>query len=259
MTRWVRYEHAGQTGFGQLSGDAITVHRGDLFDRPEATVDTIALAEVTLALPCRPSKLIALWNNFRAMAEKQGLDHPPAPLFFVKPPNSYHPPGRPVTIPKAAGRLLFEGELGIVIGRRGRDLGLAEAADHIFGYTCLNDVTSLDILRADPSFMQWTRSKGLDGFSPIGPCIATGIDPLASRVRVRVDGGERQGYPLADMIRPPAELVSMISQGMTLEPGDVIACGTSVGVGSIPAGATVEVEIDGIGILSNRFVAPEDA
>ncbi len=255
MARWISYRHDGRPGFGRIDGDRIEVHAGDLFDSPCATGETLALSEVTVALPCRPSKLIALWNNFAAMAEKQGLEHPPAPLLFIKPPNSYHPHGAAVAIPAGVGKLLFEGELGIVIGRRGRDLTEAHAAEHIFGYTVLNDVTSLDILRGDASFMQWTRSKGLDGFSPMGPCIATGIDPMASRVRVRIDGTERQNYPLADMIRKPAELVAMLSRGMTLEPGDVIACGTSVGVGSIPPGATVEVEIDDIGILSNRFEA----
>ena len=253
MTRWVRYSYGGTESFGRLVGDHIEVHAGDLFAGAAPTGAIVPLAEVRLTLPCRPGKMIALWNNFRAMAAKQGLDHPAAPRFFIKPPNSYHPPGEPVAIPPQAGKLLFEGELGIVIGRRGRDLTPETAAAHIFGYTCLNDVTSLDILKADPSFMQWTRSKGLDGFSPIGPCIATGIDPRESRVVVRVDGTVRQDYPLADMIRPPAELVAMLSQGMTLEPGDIIACGTSVGVGSIRPGATVEVEIAGIGVLANRF------
>ncbi|GJD55452.1 fumarylacetoacetate hydrolase family protein [Methylobacterium dankookense] len=253
MARWVRYSHDGAESFGRLEGDHIHVHSGDLFGNSAPTGAVVPLAEVALAIPCRPGKMIALWNNFRAMAEKQGLDHPPAPLFFIKPPNSYHPPDEPVAIPAGTGKLLFEGELGIVIGRRGRDLTPETAGAHIFGYTCLNDVTSLDILRADPSFMQWTRAKGLDGFSPIGPCIATDIDPLESRVVVRVDGQVRQDYPLSDMIRQPAELVAMLSQGMTLEPGDIVACGTSLGVGSIKPGATVEVEIAGIGVLANRF------
>lgn len=253
MARWLSYLYDGTEGLGLIEGDRVRVHTGDLFEAPRPTGETLALAEVTVALPCRPSKLIALWNNFAAMAEKQGLEHPPAPLLFIKPPNSYHPHGAPVAIPAGTAKLLYEGELGIVIGRSGRDLTEAQAAEHIFGYTCLNDVTSLDILRGDASFMQWTRSKGLDGFSPMGPYIATGIDPMLSHVRVRVNGTERQNYPLSDMIRKPAELVAMVSRGMTLQPGDVIACGTSVGVGSIPPGSTVEVEIDGIGILSNRF------
>ncbi|WP_375408371.1 fumarylacetoacetate hydrolase family protein [uncultured Methylobacterium sp.] len=253
MVHWLRYRHDGGGGFGRLDGDTIAIFEGDLFDEPVATGRTLALADVTLDLPCRPSKLIALWNNFVAMAEKQGLDRPQAPLFFIKPPNTYRASGQEVAIPEGVGRVLFEGELGIVIGKTGRDLAPEEAGRHIFGYTCLNDVTALEVLKADPSFMQWTRSKGFDGFGPFGPVIATALDPQDSSVRVRVNGRERQSYPLADMMLKPAEIVSLISQGMTLEPGDLIACGTSNGAGPIPKGATVEVEIDGIGVLSNSF------
>jgi 2-keto-4-pentenoate hydratase/2-oxohepta-3-ene-1,7-dioic acid hydratase in catechol pathway len=253
MARWLRFRHPDGDGFGLLEGETIRIHAGDLFGTPRPTGRILPLAEVTPDLPCRPGKLLALWNNFRSMAEKQALTHPPAPLFFVKPPNSYAAPGATIALPECAGRVLYEGELGIVIGRRGRDLTPETAAAHIFGYTCLNDVTSLDILRAGPSFLQWTRSKGLDGFSPFGPVIATDLDPTEASVVVRVNGRERQNYPLADMIHDPRAIVAMISQGLTLEPGDIIACGTANGAGTIPKGATVEVEIAGIGVLVNRF------
>lgn len=255
MASWLRYIHDGRGGFGRLDGQAITVHDGDLFADPRPTGETLDLASVRIDLPCRPSKVVALWNNFFAAAEKQGLERPAAPLFFIKPPNTYCASGEEVAVPACAGRLLFEGELGIVIGKAGRDLTPETAAGHIFGYTCVNDVTALDILKADPSFVQWTRSKGLDGFGPFGPVIATGIDPMESHVRVRVNGRERQSYPLADMMLRPADLVALVSQGMTLELGDLIACGTSNGAGPIPKGATVEVEIEGIGVLSNRFAS----
>ncbi len=253
MTRWIAYTHDGRPGFGSLNGERIAVHEGDLFDAPRPTGQTVPLSEVVLDLPCRPSKVIALWNNFSAMAEKQGLTPPAAPLFLLKPANTYRPSGAEIPVPDCAGRILFEGELGIVIGRRGRDLTPDQAEAHIFGYTCVNDVTALEILKADPSFAQWTRSKGLDGFGPFGPAIATGLDARTLAVKVRVNGRERQAYPLSDMIFPPRDIVAMVSRGMTLEPGDVIACGTSNGSGPIPKGATVEVEIEGIGILSNRF------
>ncbi|KQT88759.1 fumarylacetoacetate hydrolase family protein [Methylobacterium sp. Leaf466] len=253
MARWISYRHEGRDGFGHLDGDTIAVFTGDLFGTPTATGETLAVAAVTTALPCRPSKLIALWNNFHAMADKQGLERPAAPLFFVKPPNTYCASGEAVAVPEGIGRILFEGELGIVVGKAGRDLTVAAAAGHIFGYTCVNDVTALDVLKADPSFVQWTRSKGLDGFGPFGPVIATGLDSDTLTVRVRVNGRERQSYPLSDIILKPAEIVSLVSQGMTLEPGDLIACGTSNGAGPIPKGATVAVEIEGIGVLENRF------
>ena len=251
--RWIAYRVGGRSGFGRLVEDRIEVCNGDLFAGARPTGDVIALADVVIDLPCRPSKLIALWNNFHAAAAKNDNEIPPEPLFFVKPPNTYRPSGAAVTIPKAAGKTIFEAELGIVIGTRARDVSEAEASAHIFGYTCINDVTSVPILRADPSFVQWTRSKGLDGFGPFGPVIATGLDPAGLVIRAVVDGVERQSYPISDMIFPAAKLVSMVSQGMTLEPGDIISCGTSLGAGTIKPGMTVDIVIDGIGVLSNRF------
>lgn len=253
MTRWIGFIHEGRPGFGRLEGDRVAVCTGDLFVSPTPTGAVLDLAAVTIDLPCRPSKMIALWNNFHAAAAKQGLGRPEAPLLFVKPPNTYRPSGAVIPLPALAGKVIFEGELGIVIGKPARDVSEADAPAHVFGYTCINDVTSLPILRADPSFVQWTRSKGLDGFGPFGPVIATGLDPASLVIRTIVDGVERQNYPVADMVFSAAQLVSLISQGMTLEPGDIISCGTSNGAGSIKPGAVVEVAIEGIGVLVNRF------
>jgi 2-keto-4-pentenoate hydratase/2-oxohepta-3-ene-1,7-dioic acid hydratase in catechol pathway len=149
--------------------------------------------------------------------------------------------------------VVYEGELGIVIGKTCRHIAPGDADAHIFGYTCVNDVTALDLLSADPAFPQWTRAKGFDGFAPVGPAIATNIDPAGLFVRTLVGGRERQNYPVADMIFPPAELVSRISRDLTLEPGDIIACGTSLGVLPMRPGTTVEVVIDGIGTLQNVY------
>lgn len=257
VTRWIGFRHDGQPGFGRLDGETIVVFEGDLFGALAPTGRTLPLAEVQLDLPCRPSKMIALWNNFGGLMEKQGLARPEAPLFLMKPANTFRPSGATVTVPEASGRALYEGELGIVIGRvdgkPGRDLSEEEAAAHVFGFTCINDVTSAAILKADASFTQWTRAKGLDGFGPFGPVIATGLDPATLTVRTLVNGRERQNFPIADMLIPVNRIVALLSQGMTLEPGDVIACGTSVGSGPIPNGAVVEVAIEGIGTLSNRF------
>ena len=253
VTRWIGFVHDGRPGFGRLDGERIAVFEGDLFGANAPTGRELPLAEVSVDLPCRPSKMIALWNNFGALMEKQGLARPEAPLFLIKPANTYRPSGAAVSVPEASGRALYEGELGIVIGRAGRDLTEEEAGDHVFGFTCVNDVTSAAILKADASFTQWTRAKGLDGFGPFGPVIATGLDPEALTVRTLVNGRERQSFPVSDMLIPVPRLVALISQGMSLEPGDVIACGTSVGSGPIPKGATVEVVIEGIGTLANRF------
>jgi 2-keto-4-pentenoate hydratase/2-oxohepta-3-ene-1,7-dioic acid hydratase in catechol pathway len=143
--------------------------------------------------------------------------------------------------------VIFEGELGVVIGTPCRNASLAEAEAAIFGYTCINDLTSLDILNADPAFAQWSRAKGFDGFGVIGPSIATGLDWRDLTIRTLVNGRERQSYPASDMIFSPAEIVQHLSQDMTLMPGDVIAVGTSLGVRPVKAGDVVAVEIDGIG------------
>lgn len=253
VTRWIGFRHDGRSGFGRLEGETIAVFEGDLFGASTPTGRSLPLAEVEIDLPCRPSKMIALWNNFGGLMEKQGLARPEAPLFLIKPANTYRPSGATVTVPEASGRALYEGELGIVIGKTGRDLSEDGAGAHVFGFTCINDVTSAAILKADASFTQWTRAKGLDGFGPFGPVIATGLDPAALTVRTLVNGRERQNFPISDMLIPVNRLVALLSQGMTLEPGDVIACGTSVGSGPIPKGAVVEVAIEGIGTLSNRF------
>ncbi len=146
-------------------------------------------------------------------------------------------------------RCCTEGELGIVIGRRCTRLDEAQAADAIFGYTCINDVTAFDILTADPAVPQWARAKSCDTFGPCGPVIATGLDWSQLRIRTELNGRERQNYPASDMILPPARIVSLISQEMTLNPGDLIACGTSVGALPMRPGMVVAVSIDGIGTL----------
>jgi 2-keto-4-pentenoate hydratase/2-oxohepta-3-ene-1,7-dioic acid hydratase in catechol pathway len=123
----------------------------------------------------------------------------------------------------------------------------------IFGYTCVNDLTAIDLLNRDSSFAQWMRAKSFDGFGPIGPVIATGLDWTQLRIRTMVDGVERQNFAAADMILSPARIVSQLSREMTLMPGDVIACGTSLGVKTLRPGTTVEVVIDSIGTLRNTF------
>jgi 2-keto-4-pentenoate hydratase/2-oxohepta-3-ene-1,7-dioic acid hydratase in catechol pathway len=254
MTHWIRYAEGGVPGFGRLDGTQIEVHSGDLFASPQPTGRTLALDAVVVLLPTTAGKMIALWNNFHALAAKLGNPVPAEPLYFIKGSSSYLATGQAIRRPASyAGKVVFEGELGIVIGRTCRAVSEAEAQRHIFGYTCINDVTAVDILHRDSTFAQWTRAKSFDTFGVFGPVVATDLDPMRLTVRTVMDGQERQNYPVADMVFPPARLVSLISQDMTLEPGDVIACGTSLGVGSMKPGSTVAVTIDGIGTLVNRF------
>ena len=253
QSRWVRFEHAGQVGFGTLHGDRVQQRRGDMFGVSEPTGAEFALGEVKLLTPTEPSKVLALWNNFRALGEKLNLAVPAEPLYLLKSPNSFLAPGALIRQPRCAGKVVFEGELGIVIGKTCSAVAEADALDHVFGYTCANDVTVADILNRDASFAQWTRAKGFDTFCPMGPVVATGLDPATLTVTTRLNGELRQDYPISDMRFSVQQLVSLISFDMTLLPGDVILCGTSIGVGSMKPDRSVEVEIAGIGTLVNRF------
>ena len=253
--RWLRFENDGKIGFGTLEGQTIAVHRGDMFADPEATGETLDLADVRLLTPTVPGKMIALWNNFNALSEKMGVAKPSHPLYFLKASNSFLATGETIRRPAAYdGKVVYEGELGIVIGKQTQNADEATAAASIFGYTCINDVTAGELISIDKTFAQWTRSKSFDTFGVFGPVVATGLDPATLSVRTVLNGAERQNYQLSDMIIPPARLVSLLSDDMTLEPGDVICCGTSLGVGSMKEPSnTIEITIEGIGTLSNVY------
>ncbi|MES2666186.1 MAG: fumarylacetoacetate hydrolase family protein [Pseudomonadota bacterium] len=238
---------------GIVDGDHLLPRAGLGADTPAGPAEPMAGA--TVLPPCQPGKFIGLWNNFHAAAAKNGWAAPSHPLYFLKPISSLAGPGAIVPMPAGAGRILFEGELGIVIGKPCHNAGAEAAAEAILGYTCVNDLTAIDILNADPSFAQWTRAKGFDGFGVIGPVIATGLDWRDLTVRTLVNGRERQSYPAADMILSPAEIVSRLSADMTLYPGDVIACGTSLGTRPVKEGDIVAVVIDGIGSVEVTMAA----
>ena len=253
--RWARFRsQEGVAGFGILDGDRITEYAGDMFAEPRPTGKSLDLDTCTLLAPCAPTKMVALWNNFRSLAAKLGKQAPVHPLFLIKPATCIIGPNEAIVRPEGyTGKIAYEGELGIVIGRRCKNVPAERASTFIFGYTCVNDVTAADVLNETPDFAQWCRSKGYDTFGCIGPAIATDLDWSRARVITRLGEIERQNYLLSDMILPPGELVSRLSRDMTLMPGDVIACGTSLGVGSIRDGAVVEVSIDGVGSLRNML------
>jgi len=253
---WARLEIDGQTVFGTVEDDRLRVHAGDMFAGAQPTGETVALADGHWMTPCQPSKLIALWNNSRAAAEKNGWATPAEPLYFIKTPNAYNAHERPIPPPAAYdGRVMYEGELGVVIGRPLKAATPAEAQAGIFGYTCVNDMTAFELIHRDAAFEQWTRAKSFDGFAVFGPTIATDVDAAGLVIRTLVNGRERQNYPASDLIFAPAEIVARISQDITLEPGDVIACGTSLGVLPVKPGTTIEVAIDGVGVLRNLYGA----
>ena len=255
MADWIRFEHNGEAGFGTVAAGSIDVHSGDMFAAPTPTGQRLELADVRLLTPVVPRTMVALWNNFHERARVQELDLPAEPLYFFKPASCFQPHQAPIRRPASwSGRVVFEAELGVVIGRPCCGGSGSAARDYVFGYTCVNDVTAQPIIKEDPSFQQWCRAKGFDTFGPIGPHIRTDVpDPDELTVRALLNGRERQSYPVSDMIFSPLKLVSRISAFMTLHPGDVISCGTSLGAAPLRKGSRIDVVIDGVGTLSNVF------
>jgi 2-keto-4-pentenoate hydratase/2-oxohepta-3-ene-1,7-dioic acid hydratase in catechol pathway len=254
MTNWVRFNWNGQTHRGMQNGDEIAICDNDLFAETNLTGATVDLSEVELLSPYTPNSILALWNNFHQRAEAEGQTIPDTPLYFMKPVSSVIGPNETIYRPRGhSGRVIFEAELGIVIGKQCSGITAEQADEYIFGYTCVNDVTAIEFLFADKAFQQWTRSKGFDTFTPLGPCITTDIDPAGLNI-LAIQGDEtRQDYPVSDMIFSPQQIVAMISGYQTLLPGDLICCGTSVGARTMKPGSEITISIPGIGDLANRF------
>jgi 2-keto-4-pentenoate hydratase/2-oxohepta-3-ene-1,7-dioic acid hydratase in catechol pathway len=201
----------------------------------------------------RPSKIVCIGRNYAAHAAELGNDVPDEPLIFLKPPSALIEDGAPIVMPAGAGRVDFEGEIGIVIGRRARRVSADEAWAYVQGLVPLNDVTARDLQRTDG---QWTRAKGFDTFCPVGRMAAlSDVDPSALTLTTRVNGQVRQAAPVSDMVFPIPRLIEHVSGVMTLEPGDLIATGTPEGIGPLAPGDVVEVEVAGVGSVTNPVVA----
>jgi 2-keto-4-pentenoate hydratase/2-oxohepta-3-ene-1,7-dioic acid hydratase in catechol pathway len=203
--------------------------------------------------PPEPTKIVCVGRNYRRHAEELGNAVPEEPLIFLKPPSALCEPDEPIRLPPQSDEVHHEAELAVVIGRRASRIAEEEADEHIAGYTCANDVTARDLQRADKTF---TRGKGFDTFCPVGPALVTPeqFDPADHTIECRVDGQLRQSSPLDDFIFSVPTILAYISDIMTLQPGDLVLTGTPAGVGPIEAGQQVDVEVDGIGTLSNPVV-----
>jgi len=254
MTQWIRFDYQEKTSIGTLTGDTVSEYKGGLFDRPQPTGRSMPLADVQLKVPLVPHSIFALWNNFHERAQKESQTIPDVPLYFMKPITSVIGPGQTIYRPRGhQGRVIFEAELGIVLGSTCREISEEEAGQYIFGYTCVNDVTAIEFLFEDKAFQQWTRCKGFDTFTPLGPWITTGIDPGGLQIMALQGDKVRQDYPVSDMIFSPMKIVSLMSHYHTLLPGDLICCGTSVGARTMKPGTSIDIVIPGIGKLSNPF------
>lgn len=213
-----------------------------------AATERVLRADALLA-PAAPSKIVCVGRNYAAHAKELGNEVPKEPLLFFKPPSALVGPGGAIELPPDSARVEHEGELVLVIGKRVRHAKESEALDAVFGITAGNDVTARDLQKKD---VQFTRGKGFDTFCAIGPWIETELGDLSSiTVQTRVDGAVRQHGSTKDLIFPVPTLLAYISRIMTLEPGDLVMTGTPEGVGPLVAGDVVEVEVSGVGTLSN--------
>lgn len=245
-----RFSHDDAILFGIVDDTDLVVLSGDpLFAGYEPTGDRVPIADAVILAPVIPrSKIVCVGKNYHDHAAEMGGEAPEEPLLFLKPNTSVIGPGDAIVRPAISEQTDYEGELAVVIGKVAKNVGQADALDHVLGYTIANDVTARDLQRKDG---QWARAKGFDTFCPLGPTISTDFDPAEATIETRVNGEVRQKAPLSDMIHSVEAIIEHASAVFTLLPGDVILTGTPAGVGEFGAGDTVEVEITGLGILRN--------
>ena len=250
--RIVRVKTAEGPVWGAVDGEEVRRLPEGPFAATQGLTDSLGrLADIELLAPAVPSKIVCVGRNYVAHAAEHGADVPTEPLLFLKPPSAVLSPGSAIVLPELSNQVEHESELALVVGSRASQVPEDCAWSFVLGVTCGNDVTARDLQRSDN---QWTRGKGFDTFCPLGPWVVTGMDEeQAGNVELscRVNGELRQRAGTDQMVFSPAFLISYITQVMTLEPGDVIMTGTPSGVGPLEPGDTVEVEIEGIGTLSN--------
>ena len=247
--RLLRFRYGDRIATGAIvEDDTIRVLEGTFFERPVPTGEEVHLDDVRLLAPVLPSKVVAVGRNYAAHAAEFDLAVPEEPLLFLKPSTAVIGPGDPIPLLPISRRVDFEGELAVVISRPARHVKADEAGTVILGHTIANDVTLRDLQKTD---VQWARAKGFDGSCPLGPWIETDLDPSDVFLQTRLNGEPRQQATTADMVFGVAELIEYITAFMTLLPGDVLLTGTPDGVGKLAPGDVVEVEVDGIGVLTN--------
>lgn len=252
-TKFCRFAVENRVYSGVIRGSMIDIVDGDVFTKFQLVRMSYPLERVRLLTPVVPTKVWCVGRNYADHAKELGNDVPDEPLIFMKPLTSIVPHGAVVKIPSWAGRIDYEGELAVVIGKKCRKVSPDEALSYVVGYSCFNDVTARQLQSKDG---QWTRAKGFDTFGPFGPVLLlTNEMPHDAGITTRLNGNVVQKAKFTDMIFPVARIISHISQFATLEPGDVIATGTPEGIGRVSPEDRVDVEIDGIGTLSNPFVA----
>lgn len=247
-----RFKHRNRTLYGILREDTLFPLKGSVFKRFEVEEEGVPISEVTLLPPVKPSKIVAIGLNYKNHAMERGKSIPEEPLIFLKPSSAVIGPRDIIVYPKMAKRVDYEGELALIIKKKVHLVSHRQnIEDYILGYTCLNDITARDLQEKDG---QATRAKSFDTFAAIGPCIATDIDPSQLRIKTFLNGKLKQSAKTNNLIFPVPFLVKFISEIMTLYPGDIVSTGTPAGVGPMSPGDRVDVQIEGIGTLSNTVM-----
>lgn len=249
--RFVRLVYNNKISSGLVEGDLVTPIEGNPFTQWKKTGAAIPLDSVKLLAPCVPTKVVAVGLNYSDHAAELAMDIPKEPIIFLKPATSVIGPGDEIVYPAMSRQVDYEAEIGVVIAKEASQIDEESTSDYILGYTCANDVTARDLQRADG---QWTRAKSFDTFAPIGPWIDTDYDPREATVESVLNGMVMQSGNTRDMIFEVPKLISFISRIMTLNPGDVVMTGTPPGVGPMQPGDMIQVNISGLGVLTNTIV-----
>lgn len=250
-----RYQLAGELHYGIVDGDVLHRLAGSPFESLARSGMIDHRTDVCLLAPVDRPRIFGVGLNYVLHIQETGSRTPELPLLFMKPSSSVIGPGDAIVYPREGKNVHFEAELAVVIGKAGRRISVERALDHVLGYTCANDVSERVIQRAEMDQGALLVGKGFDTFCPLGPVVATGLDPGNLRISARVNGEIRQSSSTSDLLFGVAELVSYLSSAISLEPGDVIITGTPSGVGPILPGDVVDIEIEGIGTLTNPVTA----
>lgn len=260
MTRIARYEHDGSIHYGHLEGDRILRMEGNLFNGLTPTGEVDQLASSRLLSPLAAPRIFGVGANYVAHIAEMSMETPVRPMLFMKPDTAIVGPGDPVVYPVEGKDIHYEAELAVVIGKKVRRVSVDDALDAVLGYTCANDISERIIQKEEMDQGCLLIGKGYDTFCPLGPVIATDLDPSNLQLEARLNGETRQSTSTSDLLFSVPELISYLSSAITLLPGDVIITGTPSGVGSIAPGDRMEIELEGAGTLANPVIAePESA
>src|SRR5262245_51090015 len=250
ITRYIRYSAGGKISYGILEDQVIRELHGDIFTAAEPSGKTLKLSDAKLLAPCEPSKVIAVGRNYRSHIADRNLEPAKEPGIFWKPTSCIIGTEEDIVFPEGANNVHYEAELVVVIGTQGKNISQTDAAKYVFGVTAGNDVSERDWQKND---LQWFRAKGSDTFGVLGPCIVQGLNYNDLLVQSRLNGEVRQSQRTVDLIFPVEQVVSYVSQFVTLFPGDVSYTGTPGNTKPMSAGDWIEVEVEGVGTLRNRI------